>query len=204
MRSFIGLNLSGKDKLSVDQWREKSLAALTRPQQREYSNKHLPKRATPSVVPAANLHITLCFLGDVSPKQHEQLTAGLASVTCPAFSLTLDTTGYWQSPKIVFTAPSVIPPALKQLAFDVTGVAHEAGIKTEKRDYQPHVTLFRKVPEDHPVALFMPDVTCDFTEFHLFESLSGRNGVTYPVRQSWPLIANLSTREKLQKGLLAR
>ena len=66
MRYFIGLDLSPANKLALDSWREKSLPEL--PRVKMPLKTKAPVRQ-PRPVPAANFHITLCFLGSVSPRQ---------------------------------------------------------------------------------------------------------------------------------------
>lgn len=197
MRYFIGLDLAPAEKLSLDSWREKSLPEL--PRVRAPLNTKAPVRQ-PRPVPTANFHITLCFLGSVTPRQLEEITTLLDTVTAAPFELQLDTTGYWSGPKIFYVAPTTIPAPLYQLADSVSGKARQAGIELEKRDYQPHVTLIRNVKADFPPPLFLPGVSCRFSQFHLFESVSTNSGVSYPIRQSWALRNGNSVREKLLRG----
>lgn len=197
MRYFIGLDLSPKDKLALDNWREKSLPEIPRLKMPPKSKS--PVRH-PRPVPTANFHITLCFLGTITPRQLEAVSEQLEAVTSPPFDLQLDNTGYWSGPKIFFVGPSEIPSSLAQLADKTSSAARQANITTEKRDYQPHVTLIRNVKADFPPPLFNPSITCSFSQFHLFESVSTHSGVTYPIRQSWPLRQGNSVRENLLRG----
>ncbi|MEW9797311.1 RNA 2',3'-cyclic phosphodiesterase [Alteromonas sp. CYL-A6] len=212
MRCFIGLDLSPTEKLSLDSWRQQALPEVLprvtegselspgRRKQRRGSQPQGP--ATPYAIPAANYHITLCFLGHITPSQHEQVIAALDNVACEPFALTLDTTGIWNGPKILFAAPTSPPPALMQLARDSRKAARQAGIEVEGREYRPHVTLIRKAGVTLPPPLYPPDCMVSAHAFHLFESVSAPSGVTYPIRHSWPLQAATSVREKLRRGLL--
>ncbi len=197
MRYFIGLDLSPANKLALDSWREKSLPEL--PRVKMPLKTKAPVRQ-PRPVPAANLHITLCFLGSVSPRQLEAVSECLAEVTSQPFELSLDTTGFWSGPKIFYVGPEQVPEPLSELAEKATAAARQADIAVEKRDYQPHVTIIRNVKADFPPPLFPPSVVCQFSQFHLFESVSTQSGVTYPIRQSWPLRNTNSVREKLLRG----
>ena len=197
MRYFIGLDLSPANKLALDGWREKSLPEF--PRVKMPVNTKAPIRQ-PRPVPAANFHMTLCFLGSVTPRQLEAVTGLLGEVTAQPFELTLNNTGFWSGPKIFYVCPDVIPDPLKQLAAKVSTAAHQADIAIEKRDYQPHVTMIRNVKADFPPPLFPPSIACQFSQFHLFEPVSTHSGVTYPIRQSWPLRDGNSIREKLLRG----
>lgn len=197
MRYFIGLDIEPKDKLALEAWREKSLPEL--PRVKLPRDSKAPVRQ-PKPVPAANFHITLCFLGNITARQLEAISAALENLNGESFQLTLDSTGVWSGPKIFFVAPSDTPDALKELAANATSIARQADISVEKRDYQPHVTLIRNVRAEFPPPLFQPEITCRFKQFHLLESVSTNSGVCYPIRQSWPLGIGNSVREKLLKG----
>lgn len=200
MRSFIGLDLAPREKLSLDQWRQNVLPEIMS------RKKSLPEnsgmQAFPYAVPAANYHITLAFLGDINPRQHEVIVDELSQIQLPPFTLTLDTTGVWDGPKVLFAAPTTPPNELKALARSVRKAARVAKISLQKQDYCPHVTLVRKATSALPPPLLSPELTLSFTRFHLFESMSGNGGVHYPIRASWELRPNLSTREQLRQGLL--
>jgi 2'-5' RNA ligase len=55
MRAFLGLSPDVKTKLAIELWRNKAFPCFYAP------------------VPAANFHITLAFLGQISPKQLDAL-----------------------------------------------------------------------------------------------------------------------------------
>ncbi|MDC8832081.1 RNA 2',3'-cyclic phosphodiesterase [Alteromonas gilva] len=197
MRYFIGLDLSPADKLALENWRDKSLPEM--PYNKPPAKSKQPERHL-RPVPPANYHVTLCFLGSISPRQLEKTCQLLDDVTAAPFELTFDNTGYWSGPKIFHVAPSVIPEPLTHLASQTHSVARRAGIGVERREYRPHVTLIRNVKSDFPAPLFVPQLTCRFSQFHLFESVSGNSGVHYPIRCSWSLSAGNSVREKLLHG----
>lgn len=199
MRSFIGLDLSAQDKLALENWREKSLPGLPSSNARTANQPKVPVRQ-PKPVPAANFHITLCFLGNINDRQHETVIANLDDITATPFEVTLDMTAFWQGPKILLAAPTVPPASLMSLAASVNSAARQAGIDVERREYRPHVTLIRNTKEDYPPPLFAPQLTCEFRQFHLFESVSTPSGVRYPVKHSWPFRSSHSVREKLQRG----
>nr|WP_269468590.1 RNA 2',3'-cyclic phosphodiesterase [Alteromonas sp. ASW11-130] len=207
MRCFIGLELSAQQKLALQSWQQKALPEIRSRQQTPSVNQQNKKRirsapAIPVAVPVANYHITLAFLGAISSKQLESLITHLDKIHAHPVTLQLTQSGYWQKPKIVFVAPDHVPESLSSLHTQVRKGAREAGIETESRNYQPHVTLVRKAAPSLPPPLFAPEINCQFDAFHLFESVSTPNGVSYPIRHSWKLTPNMSTRERLRKGFL--
>lgn len=211
MRCFIGLDLNATEKLALDSWRQQALPEIMPRQWLKNatagSRKHGKPQtesqgpALPYAVPAANFHITLSFLGEISHRQHEALIYELDQLISEPFSLTLDATGLWNGPKILFAAPSNIPKALSELAKLSRKAARKASIQVESREYKPHVTVVRKATSTLPLPLYSPNVDVHVSAFHLFESVSTPQGVTYPIRQSWPLKHNMSVREKLRRGI---
>lgn len=169
MRCFIGLDLAATPKLAIAQWRDKALPYFTK------------------AVPVQNFHITLAFLDQVSLSQLDALCQELDSLDMPSFELTLDQLGYWSKPRILWLGCQHLPAALEGLAAEVSRIARQCHIPIQQRQYVPHVTLVRKAAETPPTPLLAPGFECTFKEFHLFESVSGENGVRYPIRKSWPL-----------------
>lgn len=212
MRCFIGVDLSTTEKLALDSWRQQALPEVT-PRQKVKPVHHKPRKherldaaknayaATPYAIPAANYHITLCFLGEINHRQHESLVYELDNIVCEPFTLTLDSTGIWNGPKILFCAPTSAPKTLTDLAKQCRKAARCAAIEVENKPYKPHVTVVRKATPLLPLPLYNPNVDVHASAFHLFESVSTPQGVTYPIRQSWALKHNMSVREKLRRGI---
>lgn len=213
MRCFIGLDLSASEKLTLDSWRQQALPEVMPRQFPSNASKGVPKRALPNVmnspqgstqpyaVPASNYHITLCFLGSITHRQHEALIYELDNLVSEPFSLTLDSTGIWNGPKILFSAPETPPESLMLLAKASRKAARRASIQVENKPYKPHVTMVRKATAALPLPLYNPSVEVHASAFHLFESVSTPQGVTYPIRHSWALKHNMSVREKLRRGI---
>lgn len=53
-------------------------------------------------IAAANLHLTLAFLGDVSAGTSQQLQALASRINQPAFDVALDDAGHWPRPGVVW------------------------------------------------------------------------------------------------------
>lgn len=207
MRCFIGIDLAPSEKLALDAWREKALPDVLPKQHTPPHVKHKRAHASvlsshPYAIPVANYHITLCFLGDITHRQHDAIISELDTIVAPPFSVVLDTTGVWNGPKILVAAPSVKGPALVELARATRKAARASNISVEKREYSPHVTVIRKANHTLPVPGFSPHIELAVSAFHLFESVSTPSGVTYPIRHSWSLQHAMSVREQLRKGLI--
>ena len=184
-RLFLGLDIDPVHTLQIDDWRSNALVGSS------------------ADVKPHNFHITLAFLGQVTLHQHNALLEGLPNINWQAFSVHFDQVGYWGKPKIHFIAPCIIPDELKHLAKQCQTLARKTGINIEKRQYQPHITLQRKITAPIP-ALYPPSFTIDFDEFYLYESISTANGVEYIIRECFPAHPepNMSVRERISKGLL--
>ena len=184
-RLFLGLGFDPDQTRAIIDWRSRAL--------------------TPSLhdVGAQNLHVTLAFLGQVSDSKTDALLPFLDAISWSAFSETFSLCGYWGKPNIHFIAPSAPSTAIKTLAANCERAARRVHIPITKREYQPHVTLQRKITAPSP-ALFEPELTFDFSEFHLYASRSTRAGVEYVPLYTFAAKPDpsLSIREQLQQGLL--
>lgn len=155
--------------MTIDRWRNTMLPPMTRP------------------VPAANLHLTLVFLGEVKPQQREALEQQAGVLIIPPFDLHIDQQGYFAGPDILWLGPSVIPTPLHTLVDGLTSSARRVGIQADSQAFVPHITLARRCPTPPPAGLMAPDFHLSFEEFALFESVQGRRGVRYLPRAIWRL-----------------
>jgi len=104
----------------------------------------VPPTARP--VPAANLHLTLAFLGERSRSQLEPLLPALknALARLPAFTVTLSTLDVFPEPGArIWAAHARREPALLDLHRQIWDLLGQAGIDAEPRQFLPHVTLAR-------------------------------------------------------------
>jgi 2'-5' RNA ligase len=93
------------------------------------------------------LHITLRFLGDVSPERRDELIAALRALPPPApFELRcegLGTFGSLARPRVLWAGVGGDLDAMRGLQAAVEGVCEALGWPREGRPYSPHVTLAR-------------------------------------------------------------
>lgn len=173
MRLFFALELPAALRLAIDSWRDTQFPSVGRP------------------VPAANLHITLAFLGELAPGRLEALLNAtdewLTRSAPPGAELHLDQTGFRPRPGLYWLAPGRWPQELDRLAAGLGGVCQQLGGRRERRRYQPHVTLFRGCQNAPPMPAQAPDFRCCYRSFTLFESRQGRRGVSYEGIAHWNL-----------------
>jgi len=138
-------------------------------------------------IAAANLHLTLAFLGEVSDKKMQVLTEVAGRVRSPAISLTLDDVGHWPGSGVVWLGTRRAPRALLQLADLLRSHAARNGCHQSTLPFHPHVSLLRGATK--PVAI--PPATGNWafsaSEFSLYQSVYQRGRTQYQCLQSWPL-----------------
>lgn len=170
MRLFFALEPSGQNKLAIGHWRNKALPTFNK------------------LVPAANFHITLAFLGQTSSSQLDALIQEVDSLALPpTFAVHLTHVGYWSKPKVLWLGCEQTSRSHHTLANELNKAGLSAGINLLKRDYLPHLTLVRKCQKNPPAPIIEPSFVMDFSEFHLFESVSTTKGVKYQRLASWQL-----------------
>lgn len=152
MRCFIGCSVSRSDQAA--------LAAL------------LQSRAGAGwrLIPAANYHLTLCFLGDQLPATLSALVARLRTAVprrpCRGHALAL---APFPTPAAPLLALELVPDtALQALHAAVVGCVATTGIRCETAEFRPHISLARGAGElrVEPIALDL-----SFNELCLFQSL---------------------------------
>ncbi len=138
--------------------------------------------------PAANLHLTLAFVGDVAPDRGTDLCAIGATVAANVlpFTLTLDRTGTFRGTGITWLGASETPPHLEQLASDLTEALAAHGFAVERRAFSPHVTLARRCRTPGDVGLAAP-VAWAANRLALNASDLRSGAPTYRELASWPL-----------------
>lgn len=134
-------------------------------------------------VAAANLHLTLAFLGAVPRARKAELLALGASLPRTPFELLLDRLERWRN-GILHLAPTTIPPALPSLVQALQDALQVSGFELERRPFRPHLTLARH-------CRHAPDAEAQFAwparELVLYSSENGPHGVHYRAIGRWPL-----------------
>lgn len=142
---------------------------------------------------AANLHLTLAFIGEVSASRITTLReiGGKATAAAPAFVLTLDRIGAFHKQGIVWVGPSSANGAIEALAGELSLLLKAAEFDLESRPFHPHVTLARRArtrnldstgggPLRAPIVWNVQRVT-------LAASEHARGALRYVSIGSWPL-----------------
>lgn len=139
-----------------------------------------------SLEPSMRLHLTLAFLGNVNEQQLGQLINLSNTVVAPAMSLTLNRTGYFQRPQIVWLGPIDPPQQLLRLHEQICSIAAACGLQLPAKTYTPHVTLARRAPA--PAGpLRCPALQWQVREFCLVESHADAGSTRYQILRRFSL-----------------
>lgn len=148
------------------------------------NNIVLPMEARKVV--AANLHLTLVFVGPVDAVMRACMERAAAQVSGYSFALTLAYVGHWRRSRVAWLAPTQAPPLLLSLMRDLEDALASCNFTPEVRPYYPHITLARNVKE-HLAEYTVASLNWHVEGFSLVESCSGTCGVSYRVLNSWAL-----------------
>ncbi len=147
-------------------------------------------------VPPENYHVTLRFIGEVPGWRAEELDHTLAGLRAPGFEVTLAGVGVFEKGGKVGSLWAGVErnAALEHLQAKIETALHRAGLESERRRFNPHVTLGRVegVAAEKIASwvqsnnLFRSDkVTVE--HFTLFRSRLGKEQAVYDAEVEYPL-----------------
>ncbi len=183
MRAFLGLPVAKPVKDFLEARRDKLI--------------DLP--ASKSVAPE-NFHVTVKFLGDITQEQCRKITSGLHRRLFTPGPIDVKISGYGafpnpSFPRVIWAGVKPLKP-LKKIFEAAESVGEYVGIKAEKHDYVPHVTLMRlKKPKSCRAAVnewLREESERRPAEFSidrliLYESELTDSGPIYTEREEWML-----------------
>ena len=149
------------------------------------------KKSKGRIIPTANLHITLHFIGSVDDEIAGCLHTAASAVKAEPFQLELDTFGYFSRAKIAWLGVTQTPKAVLHLNQTLGEQLIDCGYQPDSRKFSPHVTLMRNCRR--PVSALRGEVSIPWTvdRFVLLESvqeaIGDRQGVSYRVIEQYPL-----------------
>ncbi|NMP15683.1 RNA 2',3'-cyclic phosphodiesterase [Thalassotalea sp. Y01] len=174
MRLFFALSPSQDKKQQIEQWRQQHIASLGRP------------------VQSANYHVTLAFIGQVTPSQLPSLIALANNIDSPPIHMTLNTLQCWPKPKVLFLGCQHSDTPIYQLAEQLQQGCRQLGFDIIERQYVPHLTLCRNtahLPDVDDKIIKTLNLSLSFFDFCLYQSVSSEQGVRYDVLHRWLLSA---------------
>lgn len=140
-----------------------------------------------------NMHLTLCFLGQVDDDQRISLLDALDRLAKPRFSVRLNQFDLWPNAQVCCLKADEVDPPLAQLAKQTQAIAGRLQLHSSEHHFCPHISLFRKAKQwtrDEPALLQLKEMnTLTLTPEHLYlyHSKSTSTGVEYHILDSWTL-----------------
>jgi RNA 2',3'-cyclic 3'-phosphodiesterase len=144
-------------------------------------------------VPAASLHVTLAFLGSVAlgripdlqriARSQAEVLGGHTPI-----ELTLERLVHWKEAQVLCALPAAESASARTLATALQEAAMACGFSPDRKPFQAHVTLARKVV--HPASTpRLRGVVWRFDRYSLLDSRTEPSGAVYSVIESYPLVA---------------
>jgi 2'-5' RNA ligase len=131
-----------------------------------------------------DLHLTLAFLGSVSPEREEPIVRAGAAVALRRATLTLDRPGYWEHNRIVWAGASSVPSELDELVAELRAALAKSSIAFDAKPFVSHVTLLR---DAHPPAQLpaLDPIRWEVDGFVLAGPATPPGGGRYETRRAW-------------------
>jgi 2'-5' RNA ligase len=148
----------------------------------------LTARGGGRVMRPASLHLTLAFVGSVTPTQVGQLEDIAAGVRADAFDLSLDRLGFWPQRGILWAGCRQTPAPLRRLADSLATELRAAGFAIDPRSAAqvPHITLARRARCASLPRLGAP-IGWRASEFALVETHLHPSAASYKTVAGFPL-----------------
>lgn len=147
-------------------------------------------------VGAEQLHLTLRFIGDADDLLLTGIAEKLTEPDCRSFSLGLKGIGHFPPrgmPRVLWIGLEA-GASLLTLQHEVELACRAAGILPDERPFSPHITIARLKETTPAQAAAYTTQRRDFavepfrvTEFHLYESILGRDGAVHTRVRTYPL-----------------
>jgi 2'-5' RNA ligase len=132
------------------------------------------------VLPAANLHLTLAFLGETAAARVAAAIDAARRVEFEAHAIEIEHVRYSARSRIVWAAPAKTPAPLAALAAGLAAELAAVGFEFEERAFAAHVTLIRNAHRPRPLPP-LPELGWEITEFVLARSTLTETGSQYAV-----------------------
>ncbi len=134
-------------------------------------------------VERANWHVTLSFVGTFPERRIPILYEKAATIPVEPFRLSFDRLEFWPRPKVGVLAAANVPRELQWLVERLDNVLAEVGIRSEERNYRPHITVVRNA-RPFTTERLTQRASTEWSSFELMESVSSPRGVQYrPLKQ---------------------
>jgi RNA 2',3'-cyclic 3'-phosphodiesterase len=150
-------------------------------------------------VPAANLHVTLAFIGSVTQPRVTELETIARKVAAECaqdapLALRFEGLAHWARPQILCALAAEVPAGAHALAAALKDATAAAGFTPDLKPFCAHVTVARKVLHA-PGRPVLRALAWSFDAFALVDSRTASSGPVYSVIESYPLVKAEKVRE---------
>lgn len=129
-------------------------------------------------------HATLAFLGLQTPELIPEIRAIASGLSFQPCRIVMDRFGHFKRAGVLWLGASEIPAQLARFQQSLVDALLEEGIGYDKKAWNFHVTLYRKMRK--PAPIMDPDtIEWSLDGFDLIESVSVRSGVEYHSIGHW-------------------
>lgn len=137
--------------------------------------------------PAANLHLTLAFLGEVPGTHINALLRIGDDLPQDSFTLRMDRIESWKKPSMACLRPADVPIELTRLVDRLHTGLQQEGFNLEARAFKPHVTLSRNIIIPAETLPVWPVIEWPVAMLALVRSERLPDAPHYNVIGQWPL-----------------
>lgn len=144
----------------------------------------------------SQLHLTIRFLGEISPEVFDGIKIRLENVRIDPFRISLDYSGAfpgYSRTKVLWISGKTGSEELKRLADQTEQIAISAGLEPEKKKFSPHLTIARtrtecNIPEKLIQAMKdTPSFSWECKDFVLMQSQLTPRGPIYTMAKRYLL-----------------
>lgn len=152
------------------------------------STRELVRRIGGRVIPPANLHVTLVFLGSVPVTALDDIVRTASDIQAGAFELEFDRAQIWRRAQVLVLTAGQTPASLRSLVDGLQISSLQSKASSAHEEYRAHITLARAVhARGGPDLATVPGVKWAARDFVLVESKPGPEGSIYSVLHRWAL-----------------
>ena len=186
MRLFVALNLPSEIQKEIQHWQNRW-------------QKFFPAPAV-RWVKVANIHLTLCFLGEIDEHTEKDIAKNLAGINCPGkISLRISGVGFFpevKKPRVFYLQIENPENNLSILAENVRQISQQIITLPDDKPFRPHLTVARiktRLPDPPEPEKLNEEITKTnlsawvANEFYLMASNLTPTGPIYSVRQVFSL-----------------
>ena len=146
--------------------------------------------ARPRAIPAANLHLTLAFLGEIAETRLPNLKDCLGRVAAAAHPgrVQFDQAHCFPDPRSrVFAVTGPAEPAVELLQATMRDNLAASGFLVAHERFRPHITLARLKHSFVPAPAWPVNLSLDVSSFALYQSESRNGDMHYRLLHRWEL-----------------